>query len=198
MPGFVSLRSLVDAIAGSVADAQTLVARGQIEGLASFLDDEGRPRTLDVRVPSIRPGAKPGEEDVYSAPLMALVPHTAMRIRQVEVRFDVELGDLDGDSPAPGETRTAVDAATATRRSLSVNPTAGPGADRRGTTANVTLIVESLEVPEGLARLLGEVVKTQGYRPPASDSGPSPSSPTGPTSPPDPKPAPRNRARPKT
>ncbi|MFZ4605542.1 MAG: DUF2589 domain-containing protein [Caulobacter sp.] len=186
MPGFVSLQSLVEAIAGSVADAQTLVARGQLEGLAGFLDDEGRPRTLDIRLPSLRPGARPGQEDLYSAPLMALVPHTAMRIRQVEVRFAIELGDLDGDSPKPGETRTAVDPATATRRTLSVNPAARPDRAAAGATADVTLVVECLDVPEGLARVLDEVVKTQGYRsspPPVSDQAVAPPVPMPPTPP---------------
>lgn len=192
MPGFVSLQSLVEAIAGSVADAQTQVARGQIEGLASFLDKSGRPHTLDVRVPSIRPGAAPGEEDVYSAPLMALVPHAAMRIKQVEVTFAVELGDLGEDVPATGVATSAVDRATATRRSVSVNPTAGADAKARGTTANVTLLVECIDVPEGLARLMGEVVKTQGFRPSGDDGPGAPPSPppTPPPSPPPPPPPP--------
>jgi hypothetical protein len=191
MPGFVSLQSLVEAIAGSVADAQTLVARGQLEGLAGFLDDEGRPRTLDLRIPSIRPGARPGDEDVYAAPLMALVPHTAMRIRQVEVKFSMELGDLHDEGPAPGETRTGVDPRTATRRSLTVNPAASGAADGRGTTADVTLLVECLDMPEGLARLIDEVVKTQGYRPPG-DPGPKSPPPAPPPEPgPDTPPGPR-------
>jgi hypothetical protein len=204
MPGFVSLQSLVEAIAGSVSDAQTMVARGQIEGLASFLDEAGRPRTLDVRVPSVRAGAAPGEEDVYAAPLMALVPHAAMRIKQVEVSFAVELGDLDGDGAPDGVQTVTTDPRTGTRRTLSVNPTAGSGRDTPGTTANVTLIVECIDLPEGLARLLGEVVKTQGYLSPPSDGGPPsrpslpPSPPKGDPKPPNPPPPPRPSPAPPT
>ena len=94
MPDFVPLPALVDAIAGAVVDAQDQIQRAQVASLASFFDREGRPAVLTLRLPSLRPDARAGEEDLYVAPLLGLVPHSVLRIRQAEVSFEVQLGDL--------------------------------------------------------------------------------------------------------
>jgi hypothetical protein len=185
---FVSLNALVEAIAGAVTDAQTEIERSQIAGLARFLDGDGRPATLQVRLPSIRPDAAPGQEDVYSAPLLALLPHSPLRIKQAEISFDVQLGALSAPRNGAKEKSAATPAlaGAAVRQTLSVDPAPGADAAKAGTVAHVVLTVECLEQPEGLARLIAEMVKTQGVRPSGPGDTPTgvPPSPTpGPTPP---------------
>jgi hypothetical protein len=128
MPDFVPLQALVHAIVSAVTGAQQEVEKTQIANLISFLDQEHRPLTLQLRLPSLRPEAEPGEEDYYQAPLLALIPHTTLRIKQVEFSFDIELGDLAAPASAPAAPGNAISPEAASvlaatlERSINVNP----------------------------------------------------------------------------
>jgi hypothetical protein len=172
MANFVGLQDLVHAIAGAVTDAQHEVEKAQIANLGTYLDREHRPLTLQLRVPSLRPEAAPGEEDLYQAPLLALVPHSVLRIKQVEVSFDVELGDLADSAPTPktaSAAPAAVDVIAAqVKRKLNVNPAVSATVKQQGTSAHIILTIESSAPPEGISRLAMEMVKTQGVAGPAT------------------------------
>ncbi|MBU2116151.1 MAG: DUF2589 domain-containing protein, partial [Alphaproteobacteria bacterium] len=161
MSRFVPLEALVEAVAGAMNDAQSLMERAQIEGLRAYLDGD-RPRTLELSLPSVRADARPGETDIYSVPLLALVPHGSMRIRQVDVQFDLELGELTDSSSA--DVPAGADGPRH-RSTLTVDPTSSVDPAKRGTMARVTLVVEALERPEALSRLIDDLIRTQGYRP---------------------------------
>lgn len=192
MSRFVPFQALVEAVTGAMNDAQSRVERDQIETLKAYLDGD-RPRTLELSLPSMRDGAQPGETDVYSVPLLALVPHGSMRIKQVDVQFDLELGEL---TDAPTDDVPAGDERPRHRSTLTVDPTSGADPAKRGTMARVTLVVEALERPEALSRLIDDLIRTQGYRPgPAPRPDPGPDRPP-PVPPPGPKPEPR-RPRPR-
>jgi hypothetical protein len=175
MANFVGLQDLVHAIAGAVTDAQQEVEKAQIANLGTYLDRDRRPLTLQLRVPSIRPEAALGDEDLYQAPLIALVAHSKLRIKQVEVSFDVELGDLAEAASAPNAPAGTPGAAIApeliaaqVKRELNVNPAVSATVKQQGTTAHIVLIIEGVDPPEGVSRLVMDMTKTQGITGPVA------------------------------
>src|SRR5262245_66105048 len=100
MATLLSFASLVEAIARSVAQAQDEVERHQVRNLLDYFDKDGRPRGIEFRVPSRRSDAKRGEEDFYSVPLLALVSINVLKIKEVDIRFSVDMGELTEDRGA--------------------------------------------------------------------------------------------------
>ena len=94
MSSRVDLKELIEALAGAVIDAQDRIEQHQIAKLGQYFDEDNRPRTVVMRLPSMQPDAEPGTEDLYRAPLLGLVPANALKIKDVEMRFDVDLGAL--------------------------------------------------------------------------------------------------------
>ncbi len=175
MADFVALKDLVHAIAGAVAEAQQEIEKAQISNLTSYLDRERRPLTVQMRVPSIRPEAAPGEEDIYQAPLLALTSHNNLRIKQVEISFDIELGDLadaakDAKSASgkPAAPRTDEIIAAQVKRDLNVNPAVSATVKQQGTSAHVVLTIEGVATPEGVSRIVMDMTRTQGITGPAA------------------------------
>lgn len=169
MAEFVAFEALIHAIAGAVAGAQQEVEKANIANLITYLDHEHRPLTLKMRVPSLRPEAGHGEEDYYQAPLLALVQHNMLRIKQAEISFDIELGDLANAPSTPGAKSEPLgsgkdpDAQMArAKQSLSVNPAVRATVTQQGTSAHVVLTIEGVLPSEGVSRLVAEVTKTQG------------------------------------
>jgi hypothetical protein len=172
---FVPLQALIHAIASSVTEAQQQVEKARVANLLSYLDRESRPLTLQVRVPSIRPEAAPGEEDTYQAPLLALVPQSNLRIKQVEISFDIELGSLadpatapktKSDAPATAKAADVLSAQLA--RDLNVNPAVSATVKQQGTSAHVVVTIESVDQPDGVSRLVMDLTKTQGITGPVA------------------------------
>lgn len=165
-----TLRSLVQGVAGAIISAQQEVERQQILNLGAFFDKSLRPLMMNMRLPSLRHGAEPGEEDILEVPLLTVVPHSPLRISEVQIDFDIELGGVE-----EGE---VMDPPDAVRAMLSDEDTAPPpvvrhiltdsfnGSDAaKGPKAHVVIKVRDAEVPEGLARLLTELNKMHGSRP---------------------------------
>ena len=174
MAGRTTLRSLIQGIAGAIASAQQEVERQQIFNLGSYFDANLRPKLFSMRLPSLRHDAKVGDEEILDVPALTLLPHNPLRISEVQVEFDIELGGVeDGDY---------VDAA-ASATSLSADTSASPAPKVRriladafsgaaaavGPKAHVVVKVRDAEVPEGLARLLTELNKMHGSRPTPPD-----------------------------
>ncbi len=175
MADFVPLQALVNAIASAVTDAQQEVEKAHIANLVTYLDREHRPLNLQLRVPSIRPEAAPGEEDTYQAPLLALVPQSMLRIKQVEISFDIELGDLaypashpKAPSGAPVAPQAVDIIAAQVKRDLNVNPAVSATVKQQGTSAHVVVTIESVDRPDGVSRLVMDLTKTQGITGPAA------------------------------
>jgi len=176
---FVPLQALIHAIASAVTEAQQEVEKAQVANLLTYLDREYRPLTLQLRVPSIRPEAAPGEEDTYQAPLLALVPQSMLRIKQVEISFDIELGDLADPATAPKTKQKTKSDAPATAkaadvlsaqltRNLNVNPAVSATVKQQGTSAHVVVTIESVDQPDGVSRLVMDLTKTQGITGPVA------------------------------
>src|SRR5476649_2349091 len=97
----VDLKDLIEALAGAVIEAQDRIEQHQISNLGSYFDSDNRPRSVTIRLPSLSPDADPGDEDLYRAPLLPLVACNPLKIKDVEITFDVDLGTLAEAAVAP-------------------------------------------------------------------------------------------------
>jgi len=162
----LSMNELIEALAGAVIEAQDRIERHQISNLASYFDADGRPRSLNLRLPSLHPQAEPGDEETYRAPLLALVSTSLLKIKDVELTFDVDLVDIS----EPPETAAAAAPTLASeaggvppgpKRTAQVDLRAGFLRRRTG-SVHVVLRVVGSEPAEGSARLVNHLVQTQG------------------------------------
>jgi len=161
-----SLEDMVRAIAGSIMNAQHMVEKAQLANIASFFDDAHKPTSIDIEVPTIHSSAAPGSHHVYRVPVISLVPHSSLVIGEAEIDLDVELGAFEHHERS-GVHEGIMDqlgrAAPAEKKAgLMINPGNGGIADKNGNAAHIKLKLVATEKSEGLARLLNDVVKTQG------------------------------------
>jgi hypothetical protein len=185
MASLLSFASLVEAIARSVAQAQDEVERHQVQNLLDYFDKDGRPRGIEFRVPSRRSDAKPGDEDFYSVPLLALVSINVLQIKDVEIKFSVDMGELteeagaasDANAPAGVVPKPSPDepaqggrmaGLAGPMKTLNVSTATGPG----GGKVRVALRVEGSKPSEGAARLLDYLAQMQGVYPEFKESTP--------------------------
>ncbi|ELX10571.1 hypothetical protein DUF2589 [Janthinobacterium sp. HH01] len=171
MAMMANLENVVRAIAGSIMDAQNLVEKAQVANISSFFDRERRPMVIDLELPAIHSSAAADEFYLYRLPLISLVPHSALIIGEAEIDMDVELGALSEAEPAadhPDALQPDGFNQQATRPSLMVNPETGGLAKKSGNAAHIKLKLVAAEKSEGLARLINDVVKGQGYTPVAA------------------------------
>lgn len=161
-----SLEDMVRAIAGSIMDAQHMVEKAQITNIASFFDDSHKPTSIDIQVPAIHSTAEEDAHHIYRVPVLSLVPHSSLIIGDAEVDLDVEIGGFeqqersnvhDGIMDQLGRAKPHEKKAT-----LMINPGGGGIASKNGNAAHIKLKLTATEKSEGLARLLNDVVKTQG------------------------------------
>ncbi|WP_082565277.1 DUF2589 domain-containing protein [Duganella sp. Root1480D1] len=169
MAMLASLEDMVRAIAGSVMNAQYMVEKAQMANLATFFDRQNQPTSFDLQLPAIHSHAEPGETYTYRLPLISLVPHSSLVIGEAEVELDVELGALEEAEPDAATEAARQQAGLAAppekKASLRINPESGGIAKKNGNAAHIRLKLVSAEKSEGMARLLNDVVKAQGYTP---------------------------------
>lgn len=188
-----SLEDMVRAIAGSIMQAQHMVEKAQLGNISTFFDDDHRPSMLEVALPALHSTAAPGEHQVYQVPVLSLVPHSSLVIGEAEIDLDVEIGAFelhDRENAHPGLVDQMGRAAPAEKKAgLMINPGTGTLAIKHGNAAHIKLRLVAVEKSEGLARLLNDVVKTQGAVATAAPLAPTPA----PVAP-DPAPAPATAA----
>jgi Protein of unknown function (DUF2589) len=170
VPG-VSLHDLIEALANSVAQAQDQVERFQIANLSRYFDENHRPVRVEVRVPSLRPSAHVGDEDIISVPLLALIGSVRLAIKDVDIAMEVDIGELGSDQDDTAADKTGLAAAANSAEKSPPSPVKkgwglpprvkaltvdvhSPRAKDQPAMAKVTLRVQSQEPTEGLARLL--------------------------------------------
>ena len=166
MASQLSLNELIEALAGAIIQAQDRIERHQISNLASYFDADGRPRSLNIRLPSLNPQAERGDEETYRAPLLALVSTNLLKIKDVELTFDVDLVEISEppETVAPAAPTRAPGAGAGPpgpTRTVQVDLRAG-FLRRRAGAVHVVLRVEGSEPAEGSARLVNHLVQTQG------------------------------------
>lgn len=146
-----SLNLLIQSITGAVAEAQEKIQRHQVAEVRKYFDDDNRPLSIDVRLPSQAADASEGEERLVRVPLLALVGPRLLAVKEMEIVFEVGLHANYGDSPvAACDTRGWPQPAHPPLNvDLGVQCT-GEGAP----LARVTLRVETQPPCEGMARLI--------------------------------------------
>jgi len=149
-----SLNDLIEAIAGAVTDAQDRIEQHQMSHLSDFFDEDNRPKSVVIRMPSLHPNANEGDEDLYRAPILPLVSTNVLRIKDVEITFDADLGSLVDDEPTTGKPQPG-------KRALQVDTAVG-APNRKGGSVHVVLRVEGSEPTDGAARLMNHLAQTQG------------------------------------
>jgi hypothetical protein len=154
----VSLNDLIESMANAVIEAQDRIEQHQIANIRRYFDSDNRPVSVHLRMPSLHPDA--GEDDVEKlrVPLLALVSSNQLKIKEVEISFDAEIGEFeDGDEeedPAKSKQwheKGAIKAVKVDMRSGVLKR------DRK--SAHVVLKVEGGEPTEGMARLIHELNK---------------------------------------
>jgi hypothetical protein len=179
MASLLSFSALIEAISRAVAQAQDEVEKHQVRNLLDYFDRNNRPRSIPFRVPSRRADARPGEEDFYTVPLLTLVSINVLKIKDVQIKFAVDMGELSDEPAAAGPAKPALQQAmgapAAPMKVLSVSTATGRG----GGKVQVTLRVKGSEPSEGAARLLDYLAQIQGVypeiiEPPAEGEPPKP------------------------
>ncbi|AKU50218.1 DUF2589 domain-containing protein [Xanthomonas arboricola] len=165
----ISLNDLIEALAGAVIDAQDRIEQHQMANLGAFFDEDNRPRSVLIRLPSQHPEAGENDEDLYRAPLLPLVSSNVLRIKDVEISFDAQLGELSELDEAALPASLAVPAAV---DDWHPKPPALPGQigvdlgsnakSARHSAVHVVLRVEGSEPTEGVARLINRLAQSQG------------------------------------
>ena len=144
-----SLENLIQGLAGAVVEAQRRIEVQQIQNFRSFFDKDFRPKKLDIKVQSLRPDAKPGDDEIYRVPLLPLVASSLLKIKDVEISFDADLIDVKEDK----------------KKSVNVDIRGGMFKKKAG-TVHVVLRVEGREISEGMARLVDRLIQSQGSQEP--------------------------------
>ncbi|MBU2537702.1 MAG: DUF2589 domain-containing protein [Proteobacteria bacterium] len=163
MASNIPLNDLIEALAGAVIEAQDNIEQHQISNLLGYFDSQNRPKSLVVRMPSIHPQAEEGSEDMYRAPLLPLVSSNMLKIKDVEITFDVDLGQFT-EEPAIQTDKANTDDVRqendAQKKNIFVD--IGGGKQSKAGSIHVILRVEGSEPTEGAARLMNHLTQTQG------------------------------------
>ena len=158
----VTLNSLVEALAGAVIEAQHRIENHHYKNIMWYFDEDKRPKTVNIKLPNMDPDGQGYVE--HQIPWLALVPHSSLKIKDVEIDFEVELGDLKGGSNGQAPRMRApdrladMDDADKDLPRVSVDVRSGL-LSRQSTKAHVKLRVEGGDAPDGTARLLHHLVK---------------------------------------
>jgi hypothetical protein len=165
MANSTSLEDIVRAIAQSIMQAQQLVEKEQVSNFSSFFTDDRQPTSIDIKLPALHSKANPDDMLHYRLPLLSLVPHNSLVISEAEIDLDLELGSFEEserDEPNDAFMNQTGKAAPATKKpTLMVTPSSDSKSSSRS-VAHVKLKLQSTDKTEGLARLLDDVVKSQG------------------------------------
>ncbi|MGD8909951.1 MAG: DUF2589 domain-containing protein [Chromatiales bacterium] len=154
----VSLNDLIASMANAVIEAQDRIEQHQIANIKRYFDSDNRPVSVHLRMPSLHPDA--GEDDMerLRVPLLALVSSNQLKIKEVEISFDAEIGEFDEGEveedpakPKQWKDKGAIKAVKVDMRSGVLKR------DRK--SAHVVLKVEGGEPTEGMARLIHELNK---------------------------------------
>jgi len=157
----IPLDDLIEALAGAVIDAQDQIEQHQLTNILHYFDGQNRPKSLTVRLPSLNPKADSGSEDIYRAPLLPLVSMNLLKIKDVEISFDVDLGRFSDESAETKNEKKNDDVINKKRKSIFVDMAGGRAKDKAG-NIHIVLKVEGSEPSEGAARLINHLIQTQG------------------------------------
>lgn len=92
----VVFQDLLHGILDAASTAQAAVERQQAAQLSHFFHEDGRARTVPIKLPAMQLDAKKGEMTEYQVPLLSITPYSTISIHRLEVEFDVNIESLTG------------------------------------------------------------------------------------------------------
>ena len=160
----VTLKHLIEALAGAVISAQDRIEKHQISNIGQYFDETShRPISVNIRLPDMSVNAKEEDEVDISVPLLALVGSSVLHIKSMDVEFDVDLSSLgeDGDDKSTEQSNFSDELETQGWSRLGKAKSIGvdwqSASNKR--MARLSLRVESQEPTEGMARLIQRLNK---------------------------------------
>jgi hypothetical protein len=165
MANSTSLEDIVRAIAQSIMQAQHMVEKEQVSNFASFFNEDRQPTSIDIRLPATHSTAAPDDMLHYRLPLLSLVPHSSLVIGEAEIDLDLELGGFE-EIDREGDNNAFMDqtgkAAPAEKKAMLMVSASSAAKNTSRSIAHIKLKLQAADKAEGLARLLDDVVKSQG------------------------------------
>lgn len=162
MKGNISFHSLIEALSSAVIEAQDSINLHQIATIRGYFDEDNRPRSVSFRLPSLHPAAEEGDEDLYRAPLLPLVSTNHLRIKDVEISFEADLGELAAEESGADPAADPVGEAWSSSRRPPPRIGLDTGVTRQRGNVRVVLRVEGTEPTDGAARLINQLAQSQG------------------------------------
>lgn len=139
----VEFSAIIRGIQQAISSAQDILQAQQIDNIRGFFDSDGRPLSQKVKF-----GGKEVE-----VPLMALVPHNAVSMEEVEIKFKTKVGAVSTDSVSDA----FVGGAPLSSANLHMQMDGIATGD--GDVMEVTIRFKAKETPEGVARIMDEYNK---------------------------------------
>jgi hypothetical protein len=154
----ISLNDLIESMANAVIEAQDRIEQHQIANVRRYFDDDNRPVSVQLRVPSMHPDAEVGDEQALRIPLLSLVSNNPLKIKEVEISFDADISEFEAADDGETEPHTKEWRSESKANAIKVDMRSGLlKKDKK--TAHVVLKVEGGEPTEGMARLIHELNK---------------------------------------
>ena len=145
-----SLDSVFQGIYKSIVEAQNTIEQHYVgEIKEDYFDNKGNPYTVPVQLPA----GQNGEMKTISIPLITLVPHNGMAIKEVEIEMKVAL--------SPGESEE-VNKSKVTRKKPSKIRSFFTDLSNRNKSremAKIKVKFNGQDPPEGLARIKDSLIK---------------------------------------
>lgn len=168
-----SLDNLIEGLAGAVVEAQQRIETHQIKNFLNFFTEHKRPKTINIKVPSLDPEKKDVDGDVkdalYCVPLLPLVASSLLRIKEVEISFDTDLAGVteqteehknnDADEILEKENITLT---STLLKSIDLDLRGSGVFSKKTGSIHVVMKIEGRDISEGMARVVDRLIQTQG------------------------------------
>ena len=145
-----SLDNVFQGIYKSIVEAQNTIEQHYIgEIKEDYFDKDGKPYMIDVQLPH---GAG-GELQTINIPVITLVPHNGMAIKEVEIEMEVALSE--GESEEINNSDTTKKKPSIIKRFLTDLSRRNKGSKM----AKIKVKFHGQDAPEGIARIKDSLVK---------------------------------------
>ena len=137
-PALKTFDHLIQCLYNSVVYAQRYVETEHLKRvIGTYFDSDGRPITKKILLPTTE-----GDQEV-EIPLMSLAGHNHLKIENLEMEFDVDLGQFENSDNHQKRRMIAMIGRKAPKKTL----------------AKVKLTIKNGETPEVIARINDKIVK---------------------------------------
>ena len=143
------LDHLTKGLYDAVVQAQALAENQHIEALSLFFEKDGKPKSLEVKIPDGN-----GSTQVIEVPLVTLTPQSSIKIKELTMELKVKLSSFGKRKSRLGGGIFCKEDAGAINADLgsSILP-------KRNQYANLKITFEGTDPPEGLVRLNNNLIK---------------------------------------